>query len=112
MKKGIIFFAAFWILAACSDAPPLATSLLHVHVSPEGSGLVFPDQGRFENNRIVEVRAVPAPEYEFVRWEGDFTGTEATYQWLVLGEVEATAVFALRDNIEKRRDSTAGSHVD
>jgi len=82
------------ILSSCSDAPPLATSLLHVHISPEGAGLVFPDQGRFENNRTIEVRAIAAPDYEFVRWEGDFSGTDATYQWLVLEEAEVTAVFA------------------
>jgi hypothetical protein len=112
MKKGLILIAALWMVAACSDAPPLATSLLHVHVTPEGSGLVFPDQGRFENNRTVQVRAVPASSYEFVRWEGDFSGTEPTYEWLVLAEAEVTAVFALREDIEKRPDSTEGGATD
>ncbi|MBK78189.1 MAG: hypothetical protein CMC88_03635 [Flavobacteriaceae bacterium] len=49
--------------------------LLDVTVSPPLSGIVSPESGSYKEGSTVSIVATPNPEYEFVGWSGDETGS-------------------------------------
>ena len=49
--------------------------LLNVTVSPPLSGIVSPESGSYKEGSTVSIVATPNPEYEFVGWSGDETGS-------------------------------------
>lgn len=49
--------------------------LLNVTVSPALSGIVSPESGSYKEGSTVSIVATPNPEYEFVGWSGDETGS-------------------------------------
>ena len=49
--------------------------LLDVTVSPPLSGIVSPESGSHKEGSTVSIVATPNPEYEFVGWSGDETGS-------------------------------------
>ena len=49
--------------------------LLDVTVSPPLSGIVSPESGSYKEGSTVSIVATPNPEYEFIGWSGDETGS-------------------------------------
>ena len=49
--------------------------VLNVTVSPPLSGVVSPESGSYKDGSTVSIVATPNPEYDFVGWTGDETGS-------------------------------------
>ena len=49
--------------------------ILNVTVSPPLSGVVSPESGSYKDGSTVSIVATPNPEYDFVGWTGDETGS-------------------------------------
>lgn len=56
-------------------------------------GQAYPWDGVYFTNIPLSVTAVPKPGYRFVGWEGDETGTDASLQFMMNGDVTLKAVF-------------------
>lgn len=66
-------------------------------LTTEGEGQVFEkiisSRAEYESGTVVELIAVPADNWLFDHWEGDFKGTDATAQITITSSMNITAVF-------------------
>jgi len=67
--------------------------VLTTSVSPAGGGSVSPG-GLYDTDSPVVLEAVPAPDYKFVSWSGDVSGTEPVVTVTMDADKEVTANFA------------------
>ena len=61
--------------------------------SPTEGGSVSAAEQVYDEGSVATISATPASEWEFVRWEGDFTGTGSTSTLTVDSDKNITAVF-------------------
>lgn len=61
----------FTLLLGCETA----RFELRVTASPSEEGMISPSEGTFKNNEEVTLNATPSNGWNFVRWEGDWSGT-------------------------------------
>ncbi len=64
-----------------------------VTVTIEGEGVVTPNGGTFDVGTAVQLTAVPAEGWHFVRWGGDISGITNFTRFTVYADVAVTAVF-------------------
>lgn len=85
-----------------------------VDVSPAGVGTTTrtPDKATYNHGEQVTLAAAPtAPGYNFVRWEGDVTGTENPITVPVTKNMNVTAVFAQAFTVTTAANPPAGGSV-
>lgn len=70
-----------------------------ISISYEGPGMTFIDLlsgnrsgDQYEYESVVSIRVQPLDDWEFMRWEGDLTGTENPIEVTIFGNIAATAV--------------------
>jgi len=85
---------AYGNTAQASKSIPLYS--LQIRVTPTTAGTVTktPARTTYFYRETVGLRAVPAPDYRFVRWEGSVTGTKDTLSVVMDANKSVTAVFA------------------
>lgn len=66
---------------------------LNSNVMPDNGGTVTPTSGTFKQGSRVEITAVPAEGFSFVRWEGDVIGEENPKTIYLYGNQYLIAVF-------------------
>ena len=65
--------------------------------SPAEGGSVSAASQVYTQGSVATISATPASEWEFVRWEGDFTGTSSTSTLTVDSDKNITAIFEKRN---------------
>ncbi len=58
-----------------------------------GDGIVEPSSGRYEEDTDVLLEAIPAPNWYFIEWQGDASGSNPNIQIVMDSDKEVTAVF-------------------
>ena len=71
----------------------LRTFELTTIIEPEGAGTITPDQGRYVRDVSLEVEAIAEPGWEFINWEGDFTGSVNPFNLTMNGNKTLVANF-------------------
>jgi hypothetical protein len=70
---------------------------VHLNIVVTGSGTTTPAPGShaysYSTNKVVQVTASPNPQFEFLRWTGDASGSQNPLNVLVNREKTVTAVF-------------------
>ena len=64
------------IIISCEEELPPVTYSLTTQVTPEGSGIVSPSSGTFDEGASITISATPSANYIFKQW----TGTEVVLQ--------------------------------
>jgi len=73
---------------------------LTINRSPEAGGTVTvtPDKTTYHYGDVITLTAIATPDWEFVRWSGDVTGTEAQITHSITGHTIVTATFTTANN--------------
>lgn len=77
--------------------PKVVSYRLTTSVSPEGSGSIEPDGGKYEEGTEVTLTATPNPGYEFASWSGDASGSENPTTITMDSDKSVTANFSLEE---------------
>lgn len=80
---------------SCSsdDDNSTSTHRITTSVSPADSGTILPQSADFENDKLIDLAAIPAEGWEFKQWQGDVTGTENPMKISVDGAKNIMAIF-------------------
>ena len=88
-----ILIAIFIASTGCSTDSESYDFILTIEIIPEGAGTTDPLPGGFDEGENLRLRAIPAENYLFDRWEGDLT-TEANPADLTMNSDKTiTAIF-------------------
>lgn len=88
--SGILLF--LFIFGCSTDSSPDYT--LHIEIVPEGAGATSPQPGGFLEGENLNLRAIPAENYLFERWEGDLTTISNPADLTMNSDKYITAVFS------------------
>ncbi len=69
------------------------TFTLNINISPVNGGSVTPSQGTYQIGTLVNITAHPFNGYRFSYWDGDFNGSNPTFQILMDSDKIITAHF-------------------
>jgi len=82
---------------------PTPTYQVEVAVAGQGTVILEPPGGTYEEGTVVTITAAPAEGYVFQGWSGDASGEEPTVTWAVYGDKTVTATFIV--------DTMAGTYT-
>ena len=101
------------------DDDPLQFSFT-VSITPVNSGTVVPALGIYDDGEQISISAIPAEEYNFLKWSGDATGDANPLVMTISSNTKIIAEFALvdtdgdgiGDNLDKCPNTPEGEIVD
>ena len=88
--SGILLF--LFLFGCSTNSSPDYT--LHIEIVPEGAGATSPQPGGFLEGENLNLRALPAENYLFERWEGDLTTISNPADLTMNSDKYITAVFS------------------
>ena len=91
----IAVIISFVLLTGCStdSVPDLPEYTLTIKITPEGAGTTNPLPGEFDEGDNLQLKAIPAENYLFDRWEGDLTTESNPADLTMNSDKLITAVF-------------------
>lgn len=94
-KPLILILTMALVFNSCSsdDDNSISTHRITTSVSPDDSGTILPQSADFENDKLIDLAAIPADGWEFKQWQGDVTGTENPMKISVDGAKNIMAIF-------------------
>ncbi|MBB6328253.1 hypothetical protein FHS59_003896 [Algoriphagus iocasae] len=96
MRKQIIYFLFFVgsiLMVSCETEKPLETVNLRVEITPADAGKVNYSTENLYEGQMLEMTAVPEPNWIFKEWQLDGSGTSTTLNLLLESDNEVLAVF-------------------
>ncbi len=96
MRKQIIYFLFFVgsiLMVSCETEKPIETANLKVEITPAEAGKVNYSTENLYEGQVLEMTAVPEPNWIFKEWQLDGSGTSTTLNLLLERDNEVLAVF-------------------
>ncbi len=82
-----------------TPAPDL-TIYYNLSVGNPPGGNILPAAGLYASNAVLQIRALPEPNFEFVRWTGGVSGSENPQTITLTGNLSVSAVFRMTNLTE------------
>lgn len=89
----------------------LQTYILTTNTDPEEGGSITPEAGQYIRDTTLEVEAVSSDGWQFVEWEGDFSGSVNPFSLTINGDKTITANFE-REEFELITETEGEGSID